>query len=152
MKNLQKAITTLSNFTPHHAAIQQEVSKSSVGWHVAHSYLVILGIGSALVASDPTAYKSSFNLKRTVVLLLGKFPRGKAKAPERVLPKGDITESYLAELAEKANDIVSKFANLPAKANFQHPFFGVLHKKTALQILALHTQHHIKIMKDILAK
>jgi hypothetical protein len=39
---------------------------------------------------------------------------------------------------------------LDKNAHFQHPFFGILNKKETDNFLALHTKHHLMIIKDIL--
>jgi hypothetical protein len=39
---------------------------------------------------------------------------------------------------------------LDKNAHFPHPFFGILNKKETDNFLALHTKHHLMIIKDIL--
>jgi hypothetical protein len=40
--------------------------------------------------------------------------------------------------------------DLDKNTHFPHPFFGILNKKETANFLALHTKHHLMIIKDIL--
>ena len=104
------------------------VSKSSVGWHIEHSLKTIDLIITACKKSDPSTYQWKFKLNRFLILdVLQKIPRGKGKAPKVVQPEGDMHENCY----------------------FFHPYFGNLNKKATEKFLALHTNHHLKIIEDI---
>ncbi len=130
----------------------KNVSTANVGWHIDHSLKVINGISHAALQSDPKDYKWSFNFVRILVFLRGGIPRGKGKAPETVVAKGDITEENLIAQLNKAKEVVEKIKTLTPKQHFKHPFFGVLHAKQTQKLLRMHTQHHLSIIKDIITR
>ncbi len=125
------------------------VSSSSIGWHIAHSLLVIIKIGQALKNSEEKDYNPTFSKQKLFVFLFGKFPRGKAKAPEAVKPiqfyEDDINQLY--EEALMASNVI-KQAN--KNQFFNHPMFGHLNKKSTIRFLQIHSNHHISIINDIL--
>lgn len=128
------------------------VSKSDVAWHLDHVLKVINGVSIALKKSNPAEYKSSFNFKRSLILFLGKIPRGKAKAPETVISIGEISLVDLKKQLENAKNSIIEFKNYNPKSNFIHPLFGQLNRKETIRFLEIHTQHHLKIVDDILKK
>jgi hypothetical protein len=128
------------------------VSKSDIAWHLDHVLKVINGISAVLKKSNPTDYKSTFNFKRSLILFLGKIPRGKAKAPETVISIGEISLEDLKLQVDNAKNSISEFKNYNPKNNFQHPLFGQLNSKETLRFLEIHTKHHLKIVDDILKK
>jgi hypothetical protein len=128
------------------------VSKSDVAWHLDHVLKVINGVSIALKKSNPEEYKSSFNFKRSLILFLGKIPRGKAKAPETVKSSGEISRNDLMSQLENSKISVLEFQKRDPKSNFQHPYFGQLNRKETIRFLEIHTQHHLKIVDDILKK
>jgi hypothetical protein len=56
----------------------------------------------AVEHSNPADYKWKFNFKRSVVILLNSFPRGRAQAPEAVRPGEAINKTTIVELLERA--------------------------------------------------
>jgi hypothetical protein len=150
MKEIKEALLRLDALANKFEAKNTQVSEASVGWHIAHGHLVVQSIVAALGASNPADYKWAFNIKRMGVLLVGALPRGKAKAPARVQPLNEITPEILAAASEKTAAALQRLTELPAKAHFKHPFFGVLHKNHSLRTMTIHTNHHIRIINDIL--
>jgi hypothetical protein len=128
------------------------VSKSDVAWHLDHSLRVINGIFGVIKKSNPDDYKSSFNFKRSLILFLGKIPRGKAKAPETVISVGEISLEDLNSRLETAKTSIKELHNNTAKSNFVHPYFGQLNLKQTIRFLEIHTKHHLNIVDDILKK
>jgi hypothetical protein len=128
------------------------VSKSDVAWHLDHSLRVINGISGVIKKSNPDDYKSSFNFKRSLVLLFGKIPRGKAKAPETVVSVGEISSEDLNSRLETAKTSIIELLKNTAKSNFVHPYFGQLNLKQTIRFLEIHTKHHLNIVDDILRK
>jgi len=134
MKSLADLINELDNKTPFIAQKNTAVSQASIGWHLEHSLLALIKMISAVENSTPADYKKEFNLKRFIVLMLGKIPRGKAKAPESVIPAEEITTASLLPLIEKAKQKVEAFEKLSEDKFFTHPVFGDVQVKQSLSI------------------
>ncbi len=126
------------------------VSKASVGWHIEHSLKVLTQIIDAVEKSNPNAYKWRFNLIGALVLSFNKIPRGKGKAPKTVIPEGNITSDTLKHHIEKTRFMITKIENLHPNHYFKHPYFGDMNLKPTKKFLGIHTNHHLKIIKDII--
>ena len=126
------------------------VSKASVRWHIEHSLKVLTQIIDAVEKSDPHLYKWRFNLMGTLILGLSKIPRGKAKAPKTVVPEGNITSDTLKHHIDKTRIMIKKIESLHSNSFFKHPYFGDLNLKPTKKFLGIHTNHHLKIIKDII--
>ncbi|GAA4829149.1 DUF1569 domain-containing protein [Algivirga pacifica] len=129
-----------------------EVSKASVAWHLDHMLKTINKIVMALEKSDPNNFKSSFNFMRSVILTIGKIPRGKAKAPKVVHPPENILTEDLYKQLQIAREKVAQIEQLDKNQHFEHPFFGMLNRKNTKKFIEIHTKHHLAIVHDILKK
>lgn len=127
-----------------------KVSKATVGWHLDHSLKVLNNVLLAIKESDPKLYKKQFNSLRFITFTLGKFPRGKAKSPKRVLPPEIIETNAIEKQLEEVKRNIGFLAEVEETQFFEHPFFNHLNKKQTLKFLGMHTNHHLKIIKDIL--
>lgn len=152
MKELLNKINVLESKIPNKDITEDSVSKSSVGWHIEHSLLVINQVLSQLEKSNTNTFKRDFNLTKIVLFFLNKFPRGKAKAPKTVIPKGDFSKESLLKSAELAKINFNKIETFDRNSNFNHPYFGSLNLKDTLKFLNIHTQHHLDIIDDIVNK
>ena len=95
-------------------------------------------------------YKWKFNLTRTLILFVNKIPRGRGRAPKIVQPEGEITSESLKNHFDKTRHMIKKLDTLQANSFFKHPYFGDLNLETTKHFLILHTNHHLKIIKDII--
>lgn len=152
LKSLTDLVTELESYLADIDKKNEAISRATVGWHVEHSLLSMVKMIAATEHSDPSLYQRQFNIKRLFVLTTGQFPRGVAKAPESVRPGEVINLSTILPLLEKAKQKVVLFEQLASDKYFTHPVFGDLRLKEARQAIAIHTAHHIKIIKDILSK
>lgn len=150
MKSLSELINELENKLPFAEQTNAAVSQVTVGWHVEHSLLALIKMISAVEHSNPADYKWKFNLRRSVVLALGKIPRGRAKVPDSVKPGEAIDMANITGLIEKAKQKAALFEKLSHDKFFTHPVFGDVQVKQARSIIAIHTLHHIKIINDII--
>jgi hypothetical protein len=150
MKSLVALINELENKLPFIEQKKETVSQVTVGWHIEHSLLAFIKMITAVEHSNPADYKNEFNLKRSIVLVLGKIPRGKAKVPDSVKPGDEISLDNIKGLIAKAKQKTELFEKLSPNKFFKHPVFGDVQVKQARRIIAIHTYHHIKIINDIL--
>lgn len=151
MSKLQSQINELESYIDKHECTNASVSKSTVAWQIEHTLLTINQVIQTVKKSNPDNYKWTFNWKRMLIMnILKKIPRGKAKAPKQVVPEAIITKESLQNHINKARENMLLIENFQPYNYFEHPFFGKLHVHNTLKFLALHTQHHIDIIRDII--
>jgi hypothetical protein len=148
---LTTKVNQLQQFTMQKDVVNARVSQSPVAWHISHSLLVFNGVITQMQASTQADYKPTTSFKKFIVLLFGKFPRGKAKSPKAVNPTGNVTTADLDSQHDKAIEKIKAFENLQPNQFFNHPLFGHLNKATAAKFLTIHTNHHLAIIKDMVA-
>lgn len=127
------------------------VSEASVGWHIEHSILAAIKMINAVAYSEPDKYRWRFNWRRSMVFTTGRIPRGKAKAPKAVIPASIADAATLTAQFATLRDKLHHMTMLKPNHFFEHPFFGALHVKHTLRAIQLHTDHHLKIINDIIA-
>lgn len=149
IQKLQSLLSQLESHVTHSDKLNIDISSASVGWHIEHSLMTIEKISKAIIKSDPTAYKWSFRISRFIVFALNKIPRGKAKAPSVVQPISSATQDELIQHVSSIKELIPKLEKLESNKFFSHPYFGDLKLKKAIQCLEIHTQHHMKIIEDI---
>lgn len=150
MEKLKSLLKELENKIPQHTISHAAVSKSSVGWHIEHSLLTMHLILEALKNSNPNDYQKTFNFKRMMVFAMNKIPRGKAKAPNAVLPKHAITEETIKEHLQKMSTKLNDLNTLDPNNFFAHPIFGHLNVQKTKKLFVIHTKHHLQIINDII--
>jgi hypothetical protein len=150
MKTLKRQLIELEQYFPFMEEENLAISKVPVAWHLDHSLRVINSITSALVQSEPHQFKQNFNFWRGLFLTLNFLPRGKGRAPKKVLPELEIRESDLRSKLSLAKENRLELEKLPAFAHFSHPMFGELKNSQAEKFIRIHTEHHLKICSDIL--
>lgn len=131
--------------------VNESVSKAPVGWHVGHSFKVINSVFRSLEISEVENYRWKFSFNKFwFCFVTKKFPRGKARSPKSLLPGNHIVLNELEEQLELAKKYIQDSDGIPFNANVKHPYFGQLSKKESLAFLQIHTEHHLKIIRDIL--
>ena len=149
---LKEELTEIEGYIAFRDSLNPAVSKVEVAWHLDHSLRTINEIHKAVKKSNPENYKGRINLGRTVLLLINKIPRGRAESPKIVTPPEVIhTDSLYGQLALARKNLVA-YDSLPKKAFFEHPHLGIMDRKTSKKFLEIHTEHHLKIIRDILKK
>ncbi len=150
MNKLKTLLKELDSKIESSDVINLHVSKSSAGWHIEHTLLVINVIIAGLKNSNPVEYKWKFNLSRLFVFTLNKIPKGKGKAPDRVQPKNIFTTESLKNHLTLTLDKLKELDNLNTNQYIDHPIFGNLNLKSTIKFLHIHTNHHIEIIDDII--
>jgi len=153
--SLEKATVALNRLESHienHSISNPKASKGDIAWHIDHSLKVFNNVIIALQKSDPNTFKNNFSFLGKLFFTLGFFPRGKAKAPKYVTPPEVILKENLISQLQEAKTNMNSIADLDKNAYFKHPLFGHINKKRVATFLALHTNHHLKIMEDIMKK
>ncbi len=149
MKKLVQVLSDFENQVPQYLAQNNRVSEGNIGWHIIHSCLVITSVTKSILNSNPSQCKNKFSWKVFIVLLLGKFPRGKAKAPSFTQPAGEITSDMVLEHIKEARKSAELLLTANKKQYFTHPIFGDLQLPSAIRFLYVHSYHHEKIIRDI---
>lgn len=150
MKKLDAYLEELASYIPSMEKRNEGISASTVGWQIEHSLMTIRFVVKGFLASDPSQFASKFNLTKTLILWTGKMPRGKARAPKYVLPD-EFSEESLTKHILKTNETLAQVENAHPKQFVEHPYFGKINKKETMRFLEIHTLHHIKIIRDIIA-
>jgi hypothetical protein len=152
MNKLDNLLYLLETNVSHYETLNQKVSEANVGWHIEHSLLSLNVVTNLLIKSNPNDYTWKFNFIRLVVLTMKKIPRGKAKSPEVVLPKGIIDKHSLLSHISLTRNKINELKTLSKDKYFEHPFFGKLKLKQTINFLEIHTKHHLEIIEDIINK
>lgn len=145
-------VDQLENYISKFEINNPKVSNSTIGWQIDHSLKVINSVIKTLQSSDATLYKNNFSFLGKFFFTFGFFPRGKAKAPKYVRPPETILLEDLKSQIQLAKSNIETLKDLDENAFFKHPLFGNINTKRVHRFLELHTNHHLKIIKDILNK
>ncbi len=151
MKILETLINKLESKISKQEFKNPVISTSPIGWHIEHSLLVISIVIEQLKKSNPLYYKRKFNFNRLLVFTINNIPRRSAKAPFIVIPKffDSITlQSHCLNIKIK----LKYLEQLNQAQYFYHPYLGNLRLNEAIRFLEIHTNHHIKIIDDIISK
>ena len=150
MKNIDDQLQKMESLLPKIDVTNEKISKASIGWHLEHSLLILNSSLKGLTMTDPKDYNPKSSLKKFVFLNFGLIPRGKIRAPKQFFPLEIPTQESILKLLNLAKERLEATKELPEKSFITHPFLGDFDKKTTLRFLWLHTNHHLKIVDDIL--
>ncbi|HSM14493.1 MAG TPA: DinB family protein [Thermoanaerobaculia bacterium] len=128
------------------------VSGWSVAQQIDHLLIVVERTVERLMAK-PEALPRGLTWTGRIVLALGWFPRGSARAPKGFEGR----ELTARELAERLAALRAGLAELAAARDVlerrdpvvPHPYFGGLDAARALRNAVVHTEHHLSIVRDI---
>jgi hypothetical protein len=127
------------------------------GWtpseHLNHLIRVCKSVVELLLDPAPRTLSRKINLMGRVILHTGRIPRGRAKAPAQFIAERAESAQLLAALDELEVAIARiPIADLPKRtdATVKHPRFGGLTPGQALRFVAIHNDHHLRIIDDML--
>ena len=150
MQTLPELLAQLESKIDAFETTNTAVSTSTIGWQIDHSLKVIIGIINQLKVSELKKLPLRFNFAKTVIFFTKTIPRGKGKAPKSVQSNDEIEKVDLVDQIELAQKLIIELEELDNKCNFKHPYFGLLNKIETIKFLKIHTNHHLKIVNDIL--
>lgn len=148
-KKLNTYLEQIEGCLPHRMMKDESVSKVDIGWQLDHSLNVLIKIIDAIQQSNEAEYQASNKFWWVLLSSLHWMPRGKGRSPKTVLPDSTITEASLQAKLEETRVAVRSLEDLAQNAFFKHPVFGNLNKAKAIRFMNMHTQHHLKIVRDI---
>jgi hypothetical protein len=148
---INKQLTLLEHYIPLCHRSNSEVSAATIGWHIEHLQLVMKNIISYLRTTKESSYAPKRSLRKWLIFTFKTIPRGTAKAPKSTQPYGPITLEKLQKSLVETRAILNSIGELKQNQHFNHPHFGNLNVHNTLQFFEIHNQHHIKIIKAILA-
>jgi len=126
------------------------------GEHAGHTVIAAFGIARGIerTLADPERDRNESARKEAAALLrAGTFPRGVVKAPERIDPTGRTREEMLAlvEPATQAWSALAARAQAIAESPGRFPHFVLGHLTAAewVRFCAVHTAHHLTIVREI---
>jgi len=150
MHKINNLLDNLEAQIANYSILNQAVSEGNVGWHIVHSCLVIDSVCGAVCKSDDTKFIKKFSFKAFLVLLVNSFPRGKAKAPSFTVPSEELSPASILKSIHDAHASLALLAKAGKNQYFTHPIFGDLNTEQTIKFLGVHTNHHLKIIKDII--
>ncbi len=148
--NLKVKLNEVASYISVRDTINLEVSQAAVAWHMDHIYLMVNQLYKALEYSNESNYKAEPNKTRDYVFTSNTLPRGQVTAPESVSPAENVTIKTLQMHYNEALATVEKFPMLAEKKHFNHPILGTMNRDQTITFLTIHTEHHLKIIRDIL--
>jgi hypothetical protein len=141
----------LEKYLPHANKSNPKISQRGVDWHIDHSLKVINTISQAIINSNPKEYKKQFKWIKWYFFTFKIIPRGKVKAPKIVVEENPIQTSELEAQFVLARKNLEQLTKIDPNSFFVHPMLGKLNALETLKFFPIHTQHHIKIIKDIIS-
>lgn len=148
--NLNEKLNEVISYVPEMEIKNTAVSEATVAWHMDHIFLFVNQIYKALEQSDERNFKTKFNIKRAYVFTFKKLPRGSIQAPESVSPDKNIAIETLQMHYNKTLNTLDKLSKLKENQHFNHPVLGTINRNKTIKFMTIHTEHHLKIIRDIL--
>jgi hypothetical protein len=127
------------------------VSDWSIGMHIHHCCLAMIGICESVRDSVPPPPRSGFSLVPWLIFTSGRIPRGRGKSPDIVLPRPDVSSTELHAFLDQSEQLLAQADDLDPQTWFRHFAFGVLPRDKTLRFIQIHNRHHLKIIADIAA-
>ena len=125
------------------------------GWSVAEQVDHMLKIVAAQLGrlAERRPAKRGINWPGRIILACGRIPRGVGKTPEPVRGEARPRAELVAALAGARERLAAMSVDgdlwREKRPLAGHPYFGGLTPRQVLRFLAIHTDHHLRIVADI---
>ncbi len=157
LHKLQRQLAEYEPFFAYPEERLQRVTPALSGWsvssHLDHTLKVTALIANSIAGAQEIEGPGNSWLGKAV-LFFGYIPRGKAKSPAAVVGS-QCSHAELRALLVSTAAQLEGLAGSPILAKsvrlVRHPRFGVLTPAEGLRFAAVHTHHHLKIAREILA-
>ena len=149
MKKLYNILDYFESILDKKDVVNNDISSSSVGWHIEHTLVSIDLIIKAIEKTPDAPYKPIHSFSKYFILITGRITRGRAKAPNFTLPK-PFEKNELEIHIKETRERIQSLKNIPSHHYFMHPYFGPMNVFETKRMLYIHSWHHVKIIKDII--
>lgn len=151
MKTTYALLKEIENHIPLYKLENSFISNTNVGWQIEHILLTINQVLKNCEESIDSNYQPKFSIWKLIVFTTKKIPRGKVKAPKIVRP--ELFDKNSLEIHIKQTTENLKIINdLKKNQYFNHPIFGHINKIKMIKFLEIHSNHHLKIIREIIHK
>lgn len=160
-RNLQNLSRQLDEITSFLAGGEEQICtlKPGIsGWSAAEQLDHTLKVDSSILrrvtdSQELETLPKGINLLGRVILAIGWIPRGKAPSPQALRGERTDCAALRATVAAVRGQVESITQDQVARsaALVPHPRFGGLTTPEALRFAVVHTEHHLKIVREILA-
>lgn len=145
-QSVERVVTRVSAWSP----LQQIAHISKSNRWILSSVVAIVSDRKRFEETGPTRPVGR------LVLRTGIIPRGIGKAPSVAIPDDDVSVNRLeAELGDQERNLGVIDAHVDkaraSRQSFKHPYFGHFTPKQWVRFVRIHTNHHMKIVREILA-
>lgn len=148
---MSEHFSKIEDYLENRDAKNTNVSQVDVAWHLDHVLKAIIAMHTSMESSDPTKFDGGkFSLPKEFIFLMGDFPRGVAQAPDHLRPPADIKTDDILNQLEEARERMSRLKELDPDQYWKNDAFGQMPRNEAVRFIEIHTDHHFKIIEDIL--
>jgi hypothetical protein len=129
------------------------VSGWSVAQHLDHVIKVNASVANGLLSANLEPLPKGMNILGHVILTIGRIPRGRGRSPARMVGArvtGLEIDAALSSLERSLAKVKELDLAKPSPPVIGHPRFRALTAPEALRFMAVNTDHHLRIIDDVL--
>jgi len=126
-----------------------DVSAWAVGQHIEHVLKATSTFTVMLLRNRQPDGSGIQKQLKGILLQRDSFPRGVAKAPDVSLPADNTPEEALAQLLLKTRNRIGRLETVSSTSVAHHPYLGEMVRDEAVHFIAIHLDHHLSIIEDI---
>jgi hypothetical protein len=129
------------------------------GWSAAEQLDHTLKVNGSVLARvlqdpEPDPLPKPMNLIGRIILALGWIPRGKGRSPKSMRGEPATCPALETQASKVRQQLEAVTAAHVARSRplVPHPRFGGLSTEEALRFMVVHTEHHLKIVREIVGR